>query len=202
LKPFKNVDSSRLRYLTKDEAGRLVNAAQGTFRDLVKAGLYTGCRYGELGRLHCGDFNPDSGTVFIGQSKSGKARHVVLTARARDSFPLCAGRPADSSMLTRETGQPWGQSDHILLTTRALAAANITGASFHTLRHTSASQMVMAGVPLTIVAQNLGHADARMTEHHYLHLAPSYVAETIRKVTPDYGLGEDSNLVPMRSAKP
>ena len=79
VKSFREVDAPRLRYFTKDEVTRLVNAAQGDFRDLVRAALFTGCRYGELTRLRAGDINPDSGTVFVGQSKSGKARHVVLT---------------------------------------------------------------------------------------------------------------------------
>jgi integrase len=94
VQPFRGVDAPRLRYFTKDEVNRLVNAAQGDFRDLVKTALFTGCRYGELGRLRAGDFNSDSGTVFVGQSKSGKARHVVLTDEGQRFFEtLTAGRP-------------------------------------------------------------------------------------------------------------
>src|ERR1700730_12928237 len=84
--PDDEAAAPRLRYFTKDEVTRLVNAAQGDFRNLVLAALHTGCRYGELTRLRAGDFNPDSGTVFVGQSKSGKARHVVLTDEGRRFF--------------------------------------------------------------------------------------------------------------------
>jgi integrase len=38
----------------------------------------------------------------------------------------------------------------------------------------------MRGVPMGVIAAQLGHADTRMTEKHYAHLAPSYVADTIR----------------------
>ena len=38
----------------------------------------------------------------------------------------------------------------------------------------------MQGVPLEVIARQLGHADTRMTEKHYAHLAPNYVADTIR----------------------
>ena len=38
----------------------------------------------------------------------------------------------------------------------------------------------MAGVPLLVVAKNLGHADTRMVEKHYGHPAPSYIADAIR----------------------
>jgi len=197
--PFKNVDTSRLRYLSHDEIVRSTNAAQGAFRNLWKAGLYTGCRRGELTCMRVADFNSDSGTIFVGKSKSGKSRHVVLTPEGQKFFSsLCAGRSGGAFMLVRDNGEPWGRFDHALPTKKALAAANITGACFYTLRHTAASQMVMAGAPLNVVAQNLGHADTRMVEKHYAHLSPSYVADTIRKFTPDYGLAEASILVPMR----
>ena len=50
-------------------------------------------------------------------------------------------------------------------------------ASFHALRHTWASHRVMAGAPLMVVAHALGHADTRMVEKHYGHLAPSYIRD-------------------------
>jgi integrase len=196
VKPFREVDAPRLRYFTKAEVVRLINAAQGGFRALVKAALFTGCRYSELTRLRVGDFNPDSGTVFVGQSKSGKARHVVLTGEGQHFFEiLTAGRHGDDLMLTRASGEPWGPSNATLLMSQACKAASITGGSFHILRHTAASHLVMAGVPLNVVAHNLGHADTRMTEKHYAHLAPSYVAETIRKFAPDFGTADDTNVV-------
>jgi len=55
----------------------------------------------------------------------------------------------------------------------------------------------MAGAPLQVVAANLGHADIRMTEKHYAHLAPSYVADVIRATMPRLGLVEPSPLLPL-----
>jgi integrase len=49
----------------------------------------------------------------------------------------------------------------------------------------------MKGVGLGVIAAQLGHADSRMTEKHYAHLAPSYVADTIRAHFPSLGIGED-----------
>jgi integrase len=70
--------------------------------------------------------------------------------------------------------------------------------SFHVLRHTHGSTLAMRGVPMGVIAEQLGHADTRMTEKHYAHLAPSYVADTIRAHFPTLGIGEDSGLVPLR----
>jgi integrase len=57
----------------------------------------------------------------------------------------------------------------------------------HQLRHTWASHAVMGGMPLPVVARNLGHADTRMVEKHYGHLAPSYVVDQVRKHAPRFG---------------
>ena len=165
----------------------------------MKAALFTGCRYGELARMRTGDFNSDSGTVFVGKSKSGKARHVVLTAEGQRFFEtLTAGRSSDALMLSHEDGSAWGASHQIRPMIEACNGANITGGSFHILRHTSASHLVMSGVPLNVVAHNLGHSDTRMTEKHYAHLAPSYVAETIRKFAPDFGTSDETRVVSIR----
>lgn len=150
-------------------------------------------------RLRVGDFNPDSGTVFVGQSKSGKARHVVLTGEGQKFFEiLTAGRPGDTLMLHHADGSAWGASHQIRPMAEVCRAANITpAAGFHIIRHTAASHWVMSGVPLNVVAHNLGHADTRMTERHYAHLAPSYVAETIRKFAPDFGTADVAGVVPL-----
>ena len=50
----------------------------------------------------------------------------------------------------------------------------------------------MKGVGLGVIAAQLGHADTRMTEKHYAHLAPSYVADTIRAQFPALGIVGDT----------
>ena len=63
------------------------------------------------------------------------------------------------------------------------------------LRHSWASHRVMAGAPLMVVAHVLGHADTRMVEKHYGHLAPSYVRDVIRATALGIGVGEDVEKV-------
>jgi hypothetical protein len=63
------------------------------------------------------------------------------------------------------------------------------------LRHTHGSHLAMSGVPMGVIAAQLGHADTRMTEKHYAHLAPSYVAQTIRANFPRLGLTEESKIL-------
>jgi len=56
-------------------------------------------------------------------------------------------------------------------------------------------------VPMGVIAEQLGHADTRMTEKHYAHLAPSYVADTIRAHFPTLGIGDDEPVVLLRHRK-
>jgi len=190
VKPFQKVGAARVRYLTVAEARRLINASDPDFRLLVQAALQTGCRYGELTRLKVQDFSPDAGTISIRQSKSGKPRHVVLTDEGMALFrQVCAGRSGSEPILRKATsGEPWDKSHQRDPMCEAVARAKINPPiSFHGLRHTWASLAVMNGVPLMVVARNLGHADTSMVEQHYGHLAPSYVAEAIRKGAPRFG---------------
>jgi integrase len=200
VKSFKSVDAARVRYLTVAQARRLVNASDPEFRPLVQAALQTGCRYSELARLEVADFNPDSGTLAIRQSKSGKARHVVLTDEGVLFFrQLTAGRADSEIMLRRAQGDAWWASHQLRPIAQACQRAKINPpVSFHVLRHTWASLATMNGTPLLLVARNLGHADTRMVEKHYGHLAPSYIADAIRASAPKFEFAPDTTVVQLR----
>jgi integrase len=199
VKPYHDVDAPVVRYLTEAECVRLVNATEAAFRPMVRAALLTGCRYGELVAMYVADFNPDSGTLAVRTSKSGKPRHVVLTDEGQRFFAsLTAGRGGADLMFKRTDGEHWGKSHQARPLRLACKRAKITPAiSFHVLRHTHGSQLAMRDVPMAVIAKQLGHAGTRMTEKHYAHLAPSYVAETIRAKSPIYGIVETGNVEQM-----
>src|SRR5262249_46836255 len=175
LKPFRDVETARVRYLTVAEAKRLINASDSEFRPLVQGALLTGARYGELARLEVADFNPDADTVTIRRSKSGRARHIHLTEAGADFFrSVTAGRTGKERIFTRTDGSPWKPSAQARPMSEACARARVA-VVFHELRHTYASHCVMNGVPLLIVAKNLGHSDVRICERHYAHMASDHV---------------------------
>jgi integrase len=197
VQPFHDVDAPRARYLTIDQAQRLINSCDPDFRRLVQAALVTGARYGELAALRASDFNPDSETIHVRTSKSGKGRHVVLNKEGAMLFSsLAAGKEHDAYLLPRADGLPWGHSHQARPMIKACKRARIQpSASFHVMRHTWASLAVMAGAPLMVVARNLGHADTRMVETHYGHLAPSFIADAIRAAAPNFGITPERKVV-------
>ena len=200
-KPFRDVSAARLVYLRTDEATRLINAAGAdpAFRDLVQAALATGARYGELTALRVRDYDPENGTVFIAMSKSGKARHIDLTDEGMKIFGrLTTGKPGNDVMLKKGNGQPWKKNEQVRPMARACKGASLPPTNFHALRHTWASLAIMAGVPLQVAADNLGHADTRMVEKHYGHLAPSYKRNVIRQFAPQFGGDVESNITSIK----
>lgn len=203
VQPFRGVDLPRVRSLDASECARLVNATETDFRPMVRAGLLTGLRYGELTALRVADVNDGSGTLNVRTSKSGKPRHVVLTDEARVLLVnACRGKDSSALVFTRPDGGAWGKSHQARRLISASKAAHIEPAvTFHILRHTHGSLLAMRGVPMRVIADQLGHADTRMTERHYAHLAPSYVAATIRANFPTLGIVPESNVTEIDEAR-
>ena len=56
----------------------------------------------------------------------------------------------------------------------------------------------MAGAPLAVVAEVLGHTGTRMVEQHYAHLQPTYVATTVRDLYAPLGIVSGSNVVRLK----
>ena len=102
-------------------------------------------------------------------------------------------------MFCRDNGEPWRTSEQSRPMAAACIRARITPAvSFHALRHTWASLATMAGVPLLVVARNLGHVDTRMVEKHYGHLTQSFITEAIHASAPRFGGKLNKRVEPLR----
>jgi len=194
VKPFKGVSLPRDRYLSPAECQRLLNASAEPFRTLVRAALETGARVSELRRLRIRDLNQESGTLYVRKSKTDTPRHVRLTTEGAAFFrQLVIGKSGDAPLM----GHEWGAHDYGHEMRATSKRAKIEGACFHSLRHTWASLAVMGGVPLMVIARNLGHTDTRQVEKTYGHLAPGYVADAIEAGAPRFGPIEKSNVEAM-----
>jgi len=77
------------------------------------------------------------------------------------------------TVFVTESEKPWLFRNFSSVFRRACERAGIEPCSPHTLRHTFASRLVMAGVDLRTVQELLGHKDIKMTLR-YTHLAPAH----------------------------
>jgi integrase len=149
------------------------------FQNLVMVGLYSGCRYGELGRLTVGDYDRMAGTLYVGPGKVGKDRTVSIIPEGRDLLErLTKGRDRSERLLVQPDGTPWGKSNYSRSMSRVVSRAKLEGASFKCLRDTYGSWMLSAGVRLVVVSKQLGHASVTTTEKHYVRILANLERES------------------------
>jgi integrase len=196
VKPFKNVNSPRVEYFELAELMRLINACPSDLKNLVRAAVYTGCRYAEISRMTTADYNSSAGQIHVRISKSGKSRFVTLSDEGIEFFNRSSlGKKNSDLLFTRSDGSAWGTSYQQRPFREALKNSGITkDVNFHSLRHTHASLLAMNGVELPIIARQLGHSDTRMVEQHYAHLSPSYVSGRIKEGLPKFGLNSPETI--------
>jgi integrase len=200
VEPFDGIDKTRLSYCSVAQAKRLINACPADFRKIVQAALLTGARYGLLAELTAADFDSTDNTVRF-RTRNGrgmeKVYRAVLTQEGVHFFKhLCAGLAAPDLIFKKADGTHWGKSHQKRMMAAACESAKINSpVGFHQLRHTWAAHAVINGVPLPVVAGNLGHSGTAMVEKRYGHLAPSHVADAIRAGAPKFGFKPDKKSI-------
>ena len=129
-------------------------------------------RPGALAALKASDFDKRTSELTIGKDKTGKARRIqipaeaaaLLTAQAKNKLPA-------ASLFMRANGKAWDKNSWKLPMGAAVKAAGLPGdATAYTLRHSTITDLVSAGLPLLTIAQISG-TSAEMIERHYGHLA-------------------------------
>ena len=196
VKPFAKADASKLRYLADDEARRLVNGCDAAFRPLVQAALLTGARYSELAGLEARDFDKQSQTVWLRETKAGVARAVYLEGEGVNLFAQATvSKAAGDLIFPRPDGKRWGPSQQARPLALACTVAKLEPTGFHDLRRTYGARLALRGVPMAVIAEALGHADERITRRHYAHLSKSYVADTVRAAMEGLGIVTKGNVV-------
>jgi integrase len=145
-------------------------------------------RFGELTRLTVKDFDAKEGTVYVAFSKNGESRHVELNNEGIAFFTtMTHGRKDKEIVFLRSNNKAWQTSEQKRPMDAACESAKIEGVTFHILRHTYASHSVMNGMPIEVLAKNLGHKDTRITMRHYAHLSDGYMKKMIRQNAPSFG---------------
>ena len=112
-----------------------------------------------------------------------------------------AGKSGQAPIFIRRDGQPWARNAQWLPMRAACERARIDPpASFHMLRHAVAAHLIQNGASLQLAARMLGHANSRMTEQHYAHLAPSFEDQQIRAAAFRLGMASDGKVRPAARA--
>lgn len=165
------VHAQRERHLSRDEAGRLMDALEKSGRPealAIRLLLLTGARKNEVLRARWENVDLENRLLTVPLSKSGKARHIVLSDAAV-AVIKAIDRRVESPWLFPGHAEGKPLSDLYLFWDRLRRELGLTDVRIHDLRHTFASVLVNAGHSLYEVQKMLGHADARTTMR-YAHL--------------------------------
>lgn len=161
----------RERFLSAEETERLrvaVERSENTqLKYIVGLLLMLACRKRELLDAKWEQFDIERRTWRIPLAKSGKARHVPLSSAAiafLEKLPRWEGCPY--LVPNPHSRKPFSGITESWTT--ALRRANVV-CRIHDLRHTAASNMAGAGVPLLVISRVLGHASIMQTQV-YSHL--------------------------------
>lgn len=180
LRPIRNADRQRTLYLDRKQRRALLDATESEAREFVMALCLLPLRPGAVAGLSTDDFDARTRELTIGKDKSGRPRRIVLPAEAAE---LCAGQAKDKSpgapLFARANGKRWDKETWKAPIRQAVVDAKLPeGATAYTLRHSTITDLVNAGLPLLTVAQISG-TSAEMIERHYGHLAASAAAEAL-----------------------
>ncbi len=166
----------RDRWLTKDEAAKLLEAAKTPHvRLFILLGLLTGARSGALLDLKWSQVS--DATIDFGREHGNKRRAVVpINDRLRLALQEAAEQRT-SDYVIEYGGEPILNVKNAFR--RTASAAGLPGVTPHVLRHTAATWMAMDGVPMRDIARFLGDTE-RTIERVYAKHSPDYLRRAAR----------------------
>lgn len=180
--PFK-IHTQRDRYLTQDEARRLMRELERSSRQeatALRLLLLTGGRKNEILKARWEHVRSDLRLLIVPLSKSGKPRHIPLSDEAMAAIRSIRRRPGCPWLFPGHApGKPL--SDIYTFWNGLRRKLDLANVRVHDLRHTFASLLVNAGHSLYEVQKLLGHSDPRTTMR-YAHLGQASLvaaAETV-----------------------
>ena len=179
----KREPKGRIRWLTFEEEDALVakfrELERDDMADLIIVLVDSGLRVGEALSLEWRDVT--EGAITIWENKSDHPRSIPMTKRVQLIFEERRTRGIEKPFcMVKQT-----TFNHIWEYVRSLLGlARDKQFVPHALRHTCASRLVQAEVPLLEVKEILGHKAIQMTMR-YAHLAPKNLTNAISKLERD-----------------
>lgn len=193
IKPAKH----RIRFLSTTEESALLHQLHPTTEvrgvspdniaqrqdayDFVVMLLDTGARHSEVSQITWNSIDLNQGVIHLYRPKVRNESILPISNRLRTILQRRqqAKRQDQKYLFESSPGQPRNNCPKALA--NAAKRAGIDGCTFHTLRHTTASRLIQAGMSLYEVGQVLGHADVKTTAI-YAHLVPSQSSQKMMQI--------------------
>lgn len=182
------------RFLTPGEVDKIATAT-GDYALFVRFLYVTGVRFGEATALTPNDFDPQARVVhvtkswkrdknsngrYLGAPKTARGiRDITLPASIIPELKRAINPLAPDHYVFHAPSTPTKPVDYNHFRARIWApACHATGihARIHDLRHSHASRLIQAGIPLPVIQDRLGHESIQTTVNIYGHITPQQAA--------------------------
>jgi integrase len=183
--PLPKVKPQEKRALSASELFELANACEG-YELLIKLAGTTGLRWGEIAALQCKDVSLLNKTLsvnkafsdglrgekILGSTKTHQSRVIPYPKELGSGLQILVEKRNPTEHLFQMPGSGILEYNNFMsrIFRPAVKSLNMSGVTFHTLRHTAASLLISQGTPITTVSGILGHASTQMTLDVYGHL--------------------------------
>lgn len=186
---------SEIIILSVDEINKLVHTELGyknrngvdcsdldlKYRTLTHFLAQTGCRFEEAASLKAKRLDISNGKATLVKTKNKDNRYVYFNGPIKEDLEyLLKGKNLEELVFTNSKGQhikPGDFNNDLRKRAETAGIINPKRVHAHLLRHSFATNLIVAGVDLTIVSTLLGHKDIQTTFETYVHLAD----ETLKK---------------------
>ena len=160
-----------------------IDAREDHMRPFCYLALYTGMRKGEILGLQWSFINWKDNYITLPKHKTSKYigskiidMHPKVIDELKQWKTVCSSEtyvfPHNSGFPIKDIKKAWAT---------VLKHAGISDFKIHDLRHTFASQMLMAGASLSDIASIVGHTDPRMTSR-YAHLSREHLKSALNRL--------------------
>jgi integrase len=185
------------RFLSLDEARRLIAASEEPVRTIVLLAVMTGLRIGEILALRWGRINFAAGTLRVEETCYKGKFGTPKTRASRREVPLspsvvqalqahrmrCACAADDALVFATQHGTPLASNN---LRKRHLHPASqragLGSIDWHSLRHTHGTLLHEQGTPLRVAQAQLGHSHMTTTLHVYTHASGSAQRQAVNQL--------------------
>lgn len=184
------IETHRARFYEPQDVERLWGALQTEplmWRVIIATGLLLGIRRGELMGLRWGDINWERNTITIARAAfriKGYDQQVKAPKTATSYRCIPMPDPLVAILKAWQTEQGGGQGDYLCADMKKkwlhidapttwfakfIARHQLPPLNLHGLRHTAATIMLEAGIPIRTVSEHLGHGQTSTTTNIYAH---------------------------------
>jgi integrase len=179
-------ENERVRYLTADEEKKLMSAVRSSDQPErekeILVALHSGMRRSEQyrtaqvpdGGLKWSFINFRAGVIRLPRSKGRKPREIPMNSVLKTTLRSIPQQIDSPYVFDGTDPGKWFAE--------LVSAAGVEDFGWHDLRHTFASRLAMAGVPILHIRDLMGHSDVKVTMR-YAHLQPGHLADAVEKLT-------------------